>query len=67
MALLGSGIQADPFIIHDWDELVQAVQTTDSYSELANDIEAPSSAVNLDMSSMLQLDGKGYSIMRDAI
>lgn len=62
MAISGSGIQVDPFIIHDWDELVQAVQTIDSYSELANDIEAPSSAVNLDMSSMLQLDGNGYSI-----
>ena len=62
MAISGSGTQADPFIIHDWDEVVQAVQTTGSYSELANDIEAPSSAVNLDMSSMLQLDGKDYSI-----
>lgn len=62
MAISGSGTSSDPYIVHSWDELVQAVQTTDSYSELANDIEAPSSAVNLDMSSMLQLDGKGYSI-----
>lgn len=62
MALGGSGESTNPYIVHSWDELVQAVQTTDSYSELANDIEAPSSAVNLDMSSMLQLDGKGYSI-----
>lgn len=62
MALGGSGESTNPYIVHSWDELVQAVQTTDSYSELANDIEAPSSNVNLDMSGMLQLDGKGYSI-----
>lgn len=62
MAISGDGTSSNPWVVHDWDELVQAVQTTDSYSELANDIEAPSSAVNLDMSSMLQLDGKGYSI-----
>lgn len=63
MALNGSGIQADPYIIHDWDEFAQAVQASNSYSELANDITAPSSSVNLDMSNMTQLDGKGYAVI----
>ncbi|MBR3421548.1 MAG: hypothetical protein IKG98_05745 [Ruminococcus sp.] len=63
MAITGSGTQADPFIIHDWDEFVQAVQTSNSYSVLANDIVAPSSNVNLDMRNMTQLDGQGYAII----
>lgn len=63
MALGGSGTEADPFVVHDWDEFVQAVQTSNSYSVLANDIVAPSSNVNLDMKNMTQLDGQGYSII----
>ena len=62
MALGGSGTQADPYIIHDWDEFVQAVQTAQSYNKLANTIQAPSTSVNLDMHNMLELDGDGYNI-----
>lgn len=63
MAISGSGTAADPFVAHDWDEFVQAVQTSNSYSVLANDIVAPSSNVNLDMRNMTQLDGQGYAII----
>ena len=63
MAISGSGTAADPFVVHDWDEFVQAVQTSNSYSVLANDIVAPSSNVNLDMRNMTQLDGQGYAII----
>lgn len=63
MAINGSGTAADPFVVHDWDEFVQAVQTSNSYSVLANDITAPSSSVNLDMRNMTQLDGQEYAII----
>lgn len=63
MAITGSGTSADPYVVHDWDEFAYAVQQTNNYTNLANDIQAPSSNVNLDMKNLSLLDGKGYSII----
>lgn len=63
MAIGGSGTSADPYIVHDWEEFAYAVQQTNNYTNLANDIQAPSSNVNLDMQNLSLLDGKGYSII----
>ena len=60
MAISGSGTQADPYVVRDWDELVTAMS---GYCvELANDIQAPSSTVSLTSNTLWSLDGKGYAI-----
>lgn len=67
MAISGSGTQADPYVVHDWDEFV-SVMPEGSHIEgggcinLANDIQAPSTNVNLDMKYLGTLDGQGYAI-----
>ena len=63
MAVPGSGTSADPYRVSNWDEFAYAVQQTNSYTNLAKDIKAPSSNVNLDMKNISLLDGKGYSII----
>lgn len=63
MAVPGSGTAADPYRVSNWDEFVYAVQQTNSYTNLADDIKAPFSSVSLDMKNLSLLDGKGYSII----
>ena len=65
MAITGSGTQADPWIVHDWEEFVTAVGTNqnDSYIELGNDIDAPAETTSaLTITYPKQIDGKGFSI-----
>lgn len=56
----GSGTSADPYVVHDWDELVYSMRG--NCVELANDIEAPSGVTSLSSSSLYSLDGKNYAI-----
>lgn len=63
MALGGSGTQADPYIVHDWSELLEAFDgVSGNYIELANDIEAPAESVTIWAKKTLSLDGKGFAI-----
>lgn len=63
MALGGSGTQADPYIVHDWSELLEAFDgVSGNYIELATDIEAPDEAVTVWATKTLSLDGKGFAI-----
>ena len=63
MALGGSGTQADPYIVHDWSELLEAFDgVSGSYVELANDIEAPDESVTVWATKNRSLDGKGFAI-----
>ena len=66
MALTGSGTSADPWIVHDWDELLETiaaeVPSGGKYIELANDISAPSTNTALTFEYYAQIDGKGYAI-----
>lgn len=63
MALGGSGTQADPYIVHDWSELLEAFNgVSGSYIELATDIEAPDESVTVWATKTLSLDGKGFAI-----
>ena len=63
MALTGSGTSADPWIVHDWDELLETiaaeVPSGGKYIELANDISAPSTNTALTFEYYAQIDGKG--------
>ena len=63
MAIGGSGTSSDPYIVHDWAELLEAFNgVSENYIELANDIEAPETAVSLSTTKVHTLDGKGYAI-----
>lgn len=63
MALGGSGTLADPYIVHDWSELLQAFDgVSGNYIELANDIETPDESVTVWAKKTLSLDGKGFAI-----
>ena len=63
MALGGSGTSSDPYIVHDWAELLEAFNgISGHYIELANDIEAPAEPVTVQAKKTQSLDGKGYSI-----
>lgn len=63
MALGGSGTQADPYIVHDWSELLEAFDgVSGNYIELANDIEAPDEPVTANGDKTISLDGKGFAI-----
>ena len=60
----GTGTQADPRIVFDWTELVQAINdSTMNYIELGADIYAPDTAVGgYNMETTNSIDGKGHSI-----
>lgn len=60
----GTGTQADPRIVFDWTELVQAINdSTMNYIELGTDIYAPDTAVGgYEMGTTNSIDGKGHSI-----
>lgn len=60
----GTGTQADPRIVFDWTELVQAINdSTMNYIELGADIYAPDTAVGgYEMGTTNSIDGKGRSI-----
>lgn len=63
MALGGSGTSSDPYIVHDWSELLQAFNgVSENFIELANDIEAPEGDVSVSTTKVHTLDGKGYAI-----
>jgi hypothetical protein len=63
MALGGSGTSSDPYIVHDWSELLEAFDgVSENYIELANDIEAPEGNVTVSTTNTHTLDGKGYAI-----
>ena len=63
MAIGGSGTSSDPYIVHDWAELLEAFNgVSENYIELANDIEAPEEAVSVSTTKVHTLDGKGYAI-----
>lgn len=63
MALGGSGTSSDPYIVHDWSELLQAFGgVSENFIELANDIEAPEGDVSVSTTKVHTLDGKGYAI-----
>lgn len=63
MALGGSGESSDPYIVHDWGELLQAFNgVSENFIELANDIEAPEGDVSVSTTKVHTLDGKGYAI-----
>lgn len=63
MALGGSGTSSDPYIVHDWAELLEAFNgISGHYIELANDIEAPAEPVTVQAKKTQSFDGKGYSI-----
>lgn len=63
MALSGSGTSSDPYIVHDWSELLEAFDgVSGNYIELATDIEAPAESVTVWAKKTLSLDGKGYAI-----
>lgn len=60
MAISGSGTAADPYVVHDWEELEYSMR---GYCvELANDIEAPREAVSLSSNTLWSLDGKTHAI-----
>ena len=61
MALTGSGTAADPYIVHDWDEFSAKANESEKYVKLANDIQAPSDSVSLEILAA-QIDGDEYSI-----
>lgn len=60
----GTGTQADPRIVFDWTELVEAINdSTMNYIELGADIYAPNTAVDgYNMGTTDSIDGKGHSI-----
>jgi hypothetical protein len=60
----GTGTEADPRIVYNWDELVDAFQNHD-YIELGADINAPQKSVSLagGRERVNSLDGKGFSII----
>lgn len=60
----GTGTQADPRIVFDWTELVQAINDSNmKYIELGADIYAPDTAVGgYNMVNTDSIDGKGHSI-----
>lgn len=63
MALGGSGESSDPYIVHDWSELLEAFNgVSGNYIELANDIEAPDDPVTANGDKTISLDGKGFAI-----
>lgn len=63
MALGGSGTSSDPYIVHDWSELLEAFNgVSGNYIELANDIEAPDEPVTANGDKTISLDGKGFAI-----
>lgn len=63
MAISGSGTSSDPYIVHDWSELLEAFDgVSGNYVELANDIEAPAEAVTVNGDKTISLDGKGFAI-----
>lgn len=63
MALGGSGTSSDPYIVHDWSELLEAFDgVSGNHIELANDIEAPAESVTIWAKKTLSLDGKGFAI-----
>ena len=63
MAVPGSGTQADPYRVSNWDELLEAKEkTSDNYIILVNDIDAPESSVSIRFNKTVELDGKGFSI-----
>lgn len=66
MAISGTGVQGDPFVVTTWDELVTAAGDIGSYVKLGNDID-----LNDEYSSgipatlvldCVELDGDGYKI-----
>lgn len=63
MAISGSGTSSDPYIVHDWSELLEAFNgVSGSYIELATDIEAPDESVTVWATKNRSLDGKGFAI-----
>lgn len=63
MAISGSGTSSDPYIVHDWSEMIEAFNgVSGNYIELANDIEAPDESVTVWAKKTLSLDGKGFAI-----
>ena len=63
MAISGSGTSSDPYIVHDWSELLEAFDgLSGSYIELASNIEAPDESVTVWATKNRSLDGKGFAI-----
>ena len=63
----GSGAQADPYIVFDWEGFIYCLGTATSskkiYVELGDNLEAPTAATTtVTMNYLKQLDGKGFSI-----
>lgn len=68
MAISGDGSSGNPWVVHDWDEFVSIMPegthvVGGGCINLANDIQAPSENVNLDMKYLGALDGQGYAII----
>lgn len=68
MAISGDGTSSNPWVVHDWDEFVSIMPEGTHVAgggciNLANDIQAPSENVNLDMKYLGALDGQGYAII----
>lgn len=68
MAISGDGTSSNPWVVHDWDEFVSIMPegthvVGGGCINLANDIQAPSENVNLDMKYLGALDGQGYAII----
>lgn len=59
--MTGSGTQASPYIVTDWNELAQVFPTA-QYIELGNDIQAPDLTTNITAGYLVSFDGKGHSI-----
>lgn len=66
MAISGTGVQGDPFVVTTWDELVTAAGDIGSYVKLGNDIdlndEYPSGIPATLVLDCVELDGDGYKI-----
>ena len=66
MAINGSGTAADPWIVHDWDELQATIAastpTGGKYVKLAGDIQAPATGTALEFENFAQIDGDGNAI-----
>ena len=71
MAITGSGTQADPFIVHDYNELKTAAkQISNSFIELANDIDCNDLGESFEWetvrcgghSQRFEIDLKGHTI-----
>lgn len=60
--MTGSGTQASPYIVTNWNELTEVFPTA-QYIELDNDIQAPDLPTNITSGYLVSLDGKGHSIV----